>query len=99
MFCEEKMTENNGNVSPFVQIFRGDTKIPRWLSPDAQDLLRRMLDPNPITRIDVAGIKAHDWFKQDYTPVIPIDDDDDDDDDDDLVPYSEPSSTKMVSNE
>ncbi|CAL9149572.1 unnamed protein product [Musa hybrid cultivar] len=70
-------------------IFRGDTKIPRWLSPDAQDLLRRMLDPNPITRIDVAGIKAHDWFKQDYTPVIPIDDDDD------LVPYSEPSSTKM----
>ncbi|RWW49752.1 hypothetical protein BHE74_00044079 [Ensete ventricosum] len=69
-------------------IFRGDTKIPRWLSPDAQDLLRRMLNPNPITRIDVAGIKAHDWFKQDYTPVIP------NDDDDDLVPYSEPSSSK-----
>ncbi|KAJ8461698.1 hypothetical protein OPV22_034624 [Ensete ventricosum] len=73
------------------KIFRGDTKIPRWLSPDAQDLLRRMLNPNPITRIDVAGIKAHDWFKQDYTPVIP---NDDDDDDDDLVPYSEPSSSK-----
>ncbi|RWW32635.1 hypothetical protein GW17_00002690 [Ensete ventricosum] len=72
------------------QIFRGDTKIPRWLSPDAQDLLRRMLNPNPITRIDVAGIKAHDWFKQDYTPVIP------NDDDDDLVPYSEPSSSKEL---
>ncbi|CAL9126640.1 unnamed protein product [Musa textilis] len=75
------------------KIFRGNTKIPRWLSPDAQDLLRRMLDPNPITRMDAAGIKAHDWFKQDYTPVIPSDDDDDDADD--LIPYSEPSSTKV----
>ncbi|THU55235.1 hypothetical protein C4D60_Mb11t04440 [Musa balbisiana] len=26
---------------------RGDTRIPRWLSPGAQNILRRILDPNP----------------------------------------------------
>ncbi|KAG1327614.1 Non-specific serine/threonine protein kinase [Cocos nucifera] len=59
----------------YQKIFKGDTRIPKWLSPGAQNLLRRILDPNPITRINVAEIKAHEWFKQDYTPVIPNDDD------------------------
>lgn len=49
-------------------------KIPKWLSPGAQDLLKRILDPRPITRLNMAGIKAHDWFKQDYTPSVPYED-------------------------
>lgn len=56
---------------------KGDTQIPTWLSPGAQNLLRRILDPNPITRINVAGIKEDEWFKQDYIPVVPNDDDED----------------------
>lgn len=59
------------------QILRGDAKIPKWLSPGARDILRRILDPSPITRINVAGIKAHEWFKQDYVPAIPSDDEED----------------------
>ncbi|URD80934.1 Cbl-interacting protein kinase [Musa troglodytarum] len=61
------------------KICRGDTKIPRWLSPGAQNMLRRILDPNPVTRINVAGIRADDWFKKDYSPAVPFDYDDDDD--------------------
>ncbi|XP_064945264.1 CBL-interacting protein kinase 1-like isoform X1 [Musa acuminata AAA Group] len=61
----------------YQKIVRGDTKIPRWLSPGAQNILRRILDPNPVTRMNVAGIKADDWFKEDYAPVFPKDDDDD----------------------
>ncbi|WOL18391.1 CBL-interacting protein kinase 1-like [Canna indica] len=61
----------------YQKIVRGETKIPKWLSPGAKDLLKRILDPNPITRINVAGIKAHDWFKQDYTPAIPNDEEED----------------------
>lgn len=49
-------------------------KIPKWLSPGAQDILKRILDPRPITRLNMAGIKAHDWFKQDYTPAVPYED-------------------------
>ncbi|CAL9069551.1 CBL-interacting protein kinase 1-like [Musa acuminata AAA Group] len=61
------------------KICRGDTKIPRWLSPGAQNMLRRILDPNPVTRINVAGIRADDWFKKDYSPAVPFDYDDNDD--------------------
>ncbi|RWW61087.1 hypothetical protein BHE74_00031862 [Ensete ventricosum] len=63
-----------------LKICRGDTKIPRWLSPGAKKMLGRILDPNPVTRINVAGIRADDWFKKDYSPAVPYDFNDDDDD-------------------
>ncbi|KAF3519896.1 hypothetical protein DY000_02058831 [Brassica cretica] len=52
----------------FRNIFKGDPPIPRWLSPGAKTMIKRMLDPNPITRMTIAGIKANDWFNHDYTP-------------------------------
>lgn len=41
-------------------------------------MIKKMLDPNPITRITVGDIKASEWFKHDYTPSIPDDDDEED---------------------
>ncbi|URE36702.1 Cbl-interacting protein kinase [Musa troglodytarum] len=61
----------------YQKISKGETEIPKWLSPGAQNILKRILDPNPIMRINMAGIKADDWFKQDYAPIVPNDDDDD----------------------
>ncbi|KAG0496492.1 hypothetical protein HPP92_001010 [Vanilla planifolia] len=58
----------------YQKIFKGDTKIPKWLSIGAQNMLRRILDPNPKTRINVAEIKEDGWFKQDYAPTVPYDD-------------------------
>lgn len=46
-------------------------------------MIKRMLDPNPDTRITVAGIKASEWFKHEYTPSIPDDDDEEEVDTDD----------------
>ncbi|XP_009411589.2 CBL-interacting protein kinase 1 isoform X2 [Musa acuminata AAA Group] len=63
----------------YQKISKGETEIPKWLSPGAQNILKRILDPNPIMRINMAGIKADDWFKQDYAPIVPNDDDDDKD--------------------
>ncbi|XP_020599250.1 CBL-interacting protein kinase 1-like isoform X2 [Phalaenopsis equestris] len=60
----------------YQKIFKGATQIPNWLSPGAQNLLRRILDPNPRTRINVVEIKEDSWFKQNYAPAIPYDDDD-----------------------
>ncbi|XP_068661526.1 CBL-interacting protein kinase 1-like [Aristolochia californica] len=60
----------------YQKIFRGDTQIPKWLSPGARSIIRRILDPNPKTRITIGQIKADEWFKQDYMPVNPYDDDD-----------------------
>ncbi|CAO2173937.1 unnamed protein product [Urochloa humidicola] len=61
----------------YQKIFKGDCQMPKWLSPAAQDLLRKILEPNPMKRINIAGIKEHEWFKKDYVPAVPYDDDED----------------------
>ena len=40
-------------------------------------MIKRMLDPNPMTRITIAGIKANDWFKHDYSTSSNCHDEDD----------------------
>ncbi|KAJ1261509.1 hypothetical protein BS78_09G034900 [Paspalum vaginatum] len=62
----------------YQKIFKGDTQIPECLSPGAQNLLHRILEPNPMKRITMAEIKAHEWFQKDYVPVVPYDSDDED---------------------
>ncbi|KAL6865342.1 hypothetical protein ACP4OV_016493 [Aristida adscensionis] len=62
----------------YQKIFRGDTQIPKFISPGAQNLLQRILEPNPMKRITMAEIKAHEWFQKDYVPVVPYDNDDED---------------------
>ncbi|KAH0927064.1 hypothetical protein HID58_019320 [Brassica napus] len=69
-------------------ICKGDPPIPRWLSPGARTMIKKMLDPNPVTRITVAGIKASEWFKHEYTPSVPDDDDDEEDIDTDDDAFS-----------
>uniref|UniRef100_A0A0E0LNU5 non-specific serine/threonine protein kinase n=1 Tax=Oryza punctata TaxID=4537 RepID=A0A0E0LNU5_ORYPU len=69
--------DDQNTVVLYQKILKGDARIPKWLSPGAQDVLRKILDPNPITRLDITGIRAHEWFRQDYAPAMPFDDDDD----------------------
>jgi serine/threonine protein kinase len=37
---------------------------PRWVSQPARRLVARLLDPNPETRLAVAEIASHPWFKR-----------------------------------
>ncbi|KAG6396372.1 hypothetical protein SASPL_142520 [Salvia splendens] len=60
----------------YQKIFKGDTRMPKWLSSGAKNLIKRILDPNPNTRISMDDIKNHDWFKQDYTPSGPDEEED-----------------------
>ncbi|XP_039135977.1 CBL-interacting protein kinase 1-like isoform X1 [Dioscorea cayenensis subsp. rotundata] len=74
-----KLPFNDRNLAVLYQkIFKADTEIPEYLSPGAQNIIRKILDPNPTTRINVAMIKEDEWFRQDYIPVIPVDDEDED---------------------
>ncbi|VAH14025.1 unnamed protein product [Triticum turgidum subsp. durum] len=70
--------DDRNMVVLYQKIFKGDTQIPEWLSPGAQNLLKRILEPNPMKRINMAEIKLHEWFQKDYIPVAPYDDDDED---------------------
>ncbi|XP_065863970.1 CBL-interacting serine/threonine-protein kinase 1-like [Euphorbia lathyris] len=60
----------------YQKIFKGDTQIPKWLSRGAQNMIRRILDPNPVTRITMEGIKADEWFRQQYIPTDPAEEED-----------------------
>ncbi|KAJ1418714.1 Serine/threonine-protein kinase, active site [Sesbania bispinosa] len=61
----------------YQKILKGDAQIPKWLSPGAQNIIKRILDPNPKTRTTMAGIKEDPWFKQGYTPADPEDEEED----------------------
>ncbi|KAI4335083.1 hypothetical protein L6164_013764 [Bauhinia variegata] len=60
----------------YQKIFKGDVQIPKWLSPGAQNMIRRILDPNPVSRITIADIKQDEWFRQDYVPAKPEEEED-----------------------
>lgn len=51
------------------RIRRGEVRIPRWAKPDLRNLLKRLLDPNPNTRITIDEIKEDPWFKKGYREI------------------------------
>ncbi|EPS72100.1 hypothetical protein M569_02656 [Genlisea aurea] len=63
----------------YQKIFKGNAQIPKWLSPGATNLINRILDPDPRTRITIDQIKQDEWFKEDYAPLDSDDDDDEED--------------------
>ncbi|KAF6172241.1 hypothetical protein GIB67_024863 [Kingdonia uniflora] len=78
----------------YQKIFKGDTNIPKWLSSGAQNMIKRMLDPCPKTRITVAEIREEEWFKQDYMPANVEDEDEDIYIDDDAFSIQEMTAEK-----
>ncbi|XP_047980423.1 CBL-interacting protein kinase 2-like [Salvia hispanica] len=39
-------------------------KCPNWVTPDARNLICKILDPNPNTRISVSKIMENSWFRR-----------------------------------
>jgi serine/threonine protein kinase len=51
-----------------LQITRANVSCPPWFSTGARNLIKRIIDPNPRTRITIAEILEDEWFKKDYKP-------------------------------
>uniref|UniRef100_A0A803MVM3 Protein kinase domain-containing protein n=1 Tax=Chenopodium quinoa TaxID=63459 RepID=A0A803MVM3_CHEQI len=49
----------------YRKVYKGDFTCPSWFSAEARELITRMLDPNPATRITLAEIMESKWFKVD----------------------------------
>uniref|UniRef100_A0A803M2S3 Protein kinase domain-containing protein n=1 Tax=Chenopodium quinoa TaxID=63459 RepID=A0A803M2S3_CHEQI len=49
----------------YRKVYKGDFTCPTWFSAEARELITRMLDPNPATRITLAEIMESKWFKAD----------------------------------
>jgi serine/threonine protein kinase len=52
----------------YRKIHKADFSCPSWFSSDAKKLIKRIIDPNPLTRITIAEISENDWFKKGYEP-------------------------------
>ncbi|XP_017641521.1 CBL-interacting serine/threonine-protein kinase 23-like isoform X2 [Gossypium arboreum] len=50
----------------YKKIFKADFDCPPWFSSSAKKLIKRILDPNPLTRITVAEIIENEWFKKGF---------------------------------
>uniref|UniRef100_A0A1J3K2R4 non-specific serine/threonine protein kinase n=1 Tax=Noccaea caerulescens TaxID=107243 RepID=A0A1J3K2R4_NOCCA len=48
----------------YKKIGKAEFKFPNWLAPGAKRLLKRILDPNPNTRISTEKIMRSSWFRK-----------------------------------
>lgn len=56
----------------YSKIGNAEFSFPSWFSAGAKALIKRILDPNPETRITIEEIENDEWFKKGYTPVMLI---------------------------
>ncbi|XP_019097818.1 PREDICTED: pentatricopeptide repeat-containing protein At5g21222-like [Camelina sativa] len=52
------------------KISSAEFSFPTWPSSGAKNLIVRILDPNPMTRITIPEILEDEWFKKDYKPAV-----------------------------
>jgi serine/threonine protein kinase len=50
----------------YKKIHKADFTCPPWFSSSAKKLIKRILDPNPVTRITFAEVLQNEWFKKGY---------------------------------
>uniref|UniRef100_A0A1J3FTX8 non-specific serine/threonine protein kinase n=1 Tax=Noccaea caerulescens TaxID=107243 RepID=A0A1J3FTX8_NOCCA len=61
----------------YKRICKAEFNCPPWFSPGAKKVIKRILDPSPITRISIAELLEDEWFKQGYKPPSFEQDDED----------------------
>lgn len=62
--------EEDNLVALYKKIFKADFTCPPWFSSNAKKLIKRILDPSPITRIKIAEVIENEWFKKGYKPPV-----------------------------
>ncbi|KAG0501574.1 hypothetical protein HPP92_001646 [Vanilla planifolia] len=60
--------DDSNLLSLYNKIFKADFTCPSWFSTNAKKLIKKILDPNPQTRITIAEILENEWFKKGYQP-------------------------------
>ena len=67
MLCGYLPFEDSNTSNLYKKILAGDFKLPNWLSPEACDLLRKILVTDPEKRFTIEKIRAHPWFLKNTT--------------------------------
>ncbi|XP_074583168.1 CBL-interacting protein kinase 8-like [Curcuma longa] len=56
----------------YSKIDKAEFSFPSWFLDGSKSLIRRILDPNPETRMRMEDIRNDEWFKKNYVPVSPL---------------------------
>nr|DAD33916.1 TPA_asm: hypothetical protein HUJ06_012767 [Nelumbo nucifera] len=62
--------EDSNLMQLYKKIFKADFNCPSWFSTSAKKLIKRILDPNPETRISISEVIGNEWFKKGYKPPV-----------------------------
>lgn len=62
MVCGSSPFDDDCMSSLFQKIKESKYDMPNFISSDVQDLINRMLQPNPVKRITMREIKEHPWY-------------------------------------
>ncbi|CAI0397523.1 unnamed protein product [Linum tenue] len=57
-------------LAMYRKICKADYSCPPCFSTSGKELIKRILDPDPATRISIAEIIENEWFKKDYEPPV-----------------------------
>ncbi|PPS02943.1 hypothetical protein GOBAR_AA17716 [Gossypium barbadense] len=55
-------------IGLYKKIWEASFSCPSWFSSGARNLIKLILDPNPLTRITIPEILQDEWFKKGYKP-------------------------------
>lgn len=70
MLCGYLPFEDANTSILYKKILGGDYKCAAWVSPEAQDLLRRILNTNPESRYTVDQIRSHAWYMKFFNKAL-----------------------------
>ncbi|KAL3375950.1 hypothetical protein AABB24_002743 [Solanum stoloniferum] len=62
--------EESNLVALYKKIHKAEFTCPPWFSSNAKKLIKRILDPNPQTRITITEVIENEWFKKGYCPPV-----------------------------
>jgi 5'-AMP-activated protein kinase catalytic alpha subunit len=63
MLCGYLPYEDAKTSNLYKKILSADYVLPKFLSPEAKDILGRIFVTDPEKRIDIEGLKKHAWYK------------------------------------
>lgn len=67
VLCGYLPFEDPNTANLYKKILAGEFQLPKFLSPEAKDMLNGLLNTNPEKRLNIASIRSHPWFSVNQT--------------------------------